>query len=106
VVIQDIKNTAALFKSCSFVHVPRSLNESVHVLARNSELLDFITFCNYVPVCIQEILCNDYVSSIKCQNSLKKFKVTGHCVNSQVRYIIFFEGQVTPIYLFCVYSGP
>jgi ribonuclease HI len=61
VVIQDIKKTAALFKACSFVHVPRSLNESAHVLACNSELLGFTIFRNSVPVCIQEILCNDFV---------------------------------------------
>jgi ribonuclease HI len=34
VVIQDIKMEATLFTSCSFLHVPRKLNESAHVLAR------------------------------------------------------------------------
>jgi hypothetical protein len=60
VVIQDIKKMASLFSSCSFLHVPRLLNESAHVLARCSEQFGFASFRLEAPVCIHEILCNDY----------------------------------------------
>jgi hypothetical protein len=60
VVIQDIKKMASLFSACSFLHVPRLLNESAHVLARRAEQFGFACFRFAAPACIQEILCNDY----------------------------------------------
>jgi ribonuclease HI len=60
VVVQDIKKEATLLSSCSFLHVPRKLNESAHVLARRSELSGFARF-SVAPDCIREILCNDLI---------------------------------------------
>jgi ribonuclease HI len=61
VVIQDIQKMALSFYSISFCHVPRSLNESAHILARRAELYDFIFFKHVIPNCIWETLCNYYV---------------------------------------------
>jgi ribonuclease HI len=61
VVIQDIQKMAASFSSISLCHVPRSLNESAHILARRAELYGFISFRHVIPDCIRETLCTDYV---------------------------------------------
>jgi hypothetical protein len=58
-VVEDIKRTALSFRSCSFKHIPRSLNSAAHHLARSTELSNFSSFHGVVMESIRLFLCTD-----------------------------------------------
>jgi hypothetical protein len=62
------------FSSATFRHVPRSLNEPAHRLARNCDVssLDFIS--DFAPNLIQETICNSQVIN-KVWCSVKKINL-------------------------------
>jgi hypothetical protein len=57
-VVKDIRRLIDGFSSATFRHVPRSLNEPAHLLARNCDVSSLGFISDFAPDLIRETICN------------------------------------------------